>query len=158
MARYTLQDLKDIFSRIIAAHDELDEEKSVFFAENDLSAALRSRWYCAVFVFRDGRKIEIARYGARAIVQTMCKLEREGFAGFEASYAVFVPAEKNERIPTPYIINTTAAHKIVAWFKDEKRALDYAEYLATIGEHAKVAFMPESYVAVSDRIRKLVRS
>lgn len=62
-------------------------------------------------------------------------------------YVVFVP--KSEDGQAKYYENLGNAWKPVAWFTDEHRALDYAEYLATINEFAKVVLMPEDYVTGS---------
>lgn len=59
-------------------------------------------------------------------------------------YTVFVPVGSGER--TKYYEGLGNASKPVAWFDDRKRALDYAAYLATVGESAVVAYMPENFV------------
>ena len=79
-------------------------------------------------------------------------------------YAVFVPIGKDEPL-TGYNESLGNAMKPVAYFEgegqddehDRKRALDYADYLATVGEFAQVVSLPERYLAGSDYVGEIVR-
>lgn len=78
-------------------------------------------------------------------------------------YAVFVPIGRDEPLPR-YNEGLGNAMKPVAYFEDvnqddehnRKRALDYAEYLATVGEFAQVVSLPERYLTGSDYVGEIV--
>ena len=59
-------------------------------------------------------------------------------------YTVFVPVGSGGT--ARYYEGIGNARMPVAWFDDRKRAMDYAAYLATVGESAVVAYMPENFV------------
>lgn len=78
-------------------------------------------------------------------------------------YAVFVPIGKEEDRPCEYECLGNCM-KPVAYFEDvnqddehdRKRALEYASYLATVGEFAQVVSMPERYLTGSDYVGEIV--